>query len=417
MEDFHGSEKGLAEIALADAGPYFSEKSVQLEATTQSLITDLNHAHFHTVQFTGLKAATKYAYRVGDGTNWSEWFHFRTASEEFEPFSFVYFGDAQNNLKSMWSRVIREAYSDAPKARFMIHAGDLVNTAVSDGEWGEWFGAGGWLNGMIPSVPIPGNHEYAKGADGTRRLTAHWRSQFCLPQNGPESLPETCYALEYQNLLLIGLNSNEQIEPQTAWLDQVLSQNQSQWVICTFHHPIFSTAKDRDNPQIRAAWKPLFDKYRVDLVLQGHDHTYGRTGLEVPTEIEDVKDRSKETVIAKSESETKSPKVALASVERNVGTGVQHREEGSGTVYVVSVSGPKMYNIKPQPFMKRLAEDTQLYQVIHIDGDKLRFEARTAVGDFYDGFELQKQKGRVNRLIETPVTMQPRLRNQELKQP
>ncbi len=45
----------------------------------------------------------------------------------------------------MWSRVIREAYSDAPKAKFMIHAGDLINNAEKDAEWGEWFGAGGWL--------------------------------------------------------------------------------------------------------------------------------------------------------------------------------------------------------------------------------------------------------------------------------
>ena len=45
-------------------------------------------------------------YRVGDGVNWSEWFHFRTASDRPEPFSFIYFGDAQTDLKSLWSRVI-----------------------------------------------------------------------------------------------------------------------------------------------------------------------------------------------------------------------------------------------------------------------------------------------------------------------
>jgi hypothetical protein len=37
-----------------------------------------------------------YAYRVGDGTHWSEWFHARTAANEPEPFSYIYFGDAQN---------------------------------------------------------------------------------------------------------------------------------------------------------------------------------------------------------------------------------------------------------------------------------------------------------------------------------
>jgi 2',3'-cyclic-nucleotide 2'-phosphodiesterase (5'-nucleotidase family) len=182
----------------------------------------------------------------------------------------------------MWSRVIREAYSDAPKAKFMLHAGDLINRAESDAEWGEWHGAGAWLNAMIPSVPVLGNHEQARDEEGNRRLSHHWRPQFALPENGPPGLEATCYTLVYQNLRIIGLDSNREIEKQAAWLEQVLQENQSPWVVCAFHHPIFSTGKDRDNPTIRNAWKPVFDQYRVDLVLQGHDHTYGRTGLQTP---------------------------------------------------------------------------------------------------------------------------------------
>ncbi|MFM8215573.1 MAG: fibronectin type III domain-containing protein, partial [Pirellula sp.] len=53
-----------------------------------------------------LQPATKYAYRVGDGVNWSEWFQFRTASTQPEPFSFVYFGDAQNDLRTLVHLVI-----------------------------------------------------------------------------------------------------------------------------------------------------------------------------------------------------------------------------------------------------------------------------------------------------------------------
>jgi hypothetical protein len=59
------------------------------------------------------------------GERWSEWFHFRTASTRAEPFSFIYFGDAQNDILSLWSRVLREGYATAPRARFMIHAGDM----------------------------------------------------------------------------------------------------------------------------------------------------------------------------------------------------------------------------------------------------------------------------------------------------
>jgi hypothetical protein len=88
-----------------------------------------------------------------------------------------------------------------------------------------------------------------------------------------------------------------------------------------------------------------------------------------------------------------------------VPTGVSRRDDGGGTVYVVSVSGPKMYELNKGDWMLRSAEDTQLYQVISIDGDLLRYEARTAVGDLYDAFDLKKSAGRPNELVErVPAT-------------
>jgi 3',5'-cyclic AMP phosphodiesterase CpdA len=375
-------KKGLAEIAVAEAGPSFAKNGKSVEAVTQSLKTDINEAHFHTVEFTGLTPATRYAYRVGDGVNWSEWFQFSTASSAPEAFSFVYFGDAQNDIRSMWSRVIREAYRDAPKAKFLLHAGDLINRAESDAEWGEWFGAGHWLNAMVPSVAVPGNHEQAKLENGERRLSHHWRPQFAFPTNGPKGLEESCYTLTYQNLRIIALDSNRELAVQRDWLDKVLAENQSEWVVCTFHHPVYSTGKDRDNKELRETWKPVFDKYKVDLVLQGHDHTYGRTGLDTPL-----------------------------VTTGNVPVGVSRVDGKTGTAYVVSVSGPKMYDLQKQPVMRRTAEDTQLYQIISIDGPTLRYEARTAVGELYDAFTLKKTgRGMVNELIEQVPTTPERHR-------
>ena len=364
----------FAEITEASPGPEFAENATRVDAVSQALLTDLSTAHYHTVEFQGLKPSTKYVYRVGDGVNFSEWFHFSTASDQPEPFSFIYFGDAQNNVRSMWSRVIREAYGDAPDAAFLLHAGDLINVAESDAEWGEWFGAGHWINAMVPSVPVPGNHEQAKLPDGTRRLSHHWRPTFALPENGPPGLEESCYTLVYQGVRIVGMNSNQQQEEQATWLDRVLAENDCAWVVCTFHHPMYSTGKDRDNSELRALWKPVFDKHRVDLVLQGHDHTYGRTGLQTPS--------------------------AVPPTLANVPTGKAHVDEHTGTVYVVSVSGPKMYNLQPHPFMKRVAEDTQLYQIITIDDGELRYEAKTARGDLYDAFTLRKREGEPNELIE-----------------
>ncbi len=363
-------KQGLAEIAVATPGPEFVKNTKQLPATTEPFESNLGLAHYHSLEFTDLVPATKYAYRVGDGTNWSEWFQFTTASEKPEPFSFIYFGDAQNDVRSHWSRVIREAHSDAPKAKFMIHAGDLINNGTLDAEWGEWFGAGGWLNAMVPSVPTPGNHEYARDPQRPllrRDLTAHWRPQFTLPENGIEELKESVYYLDYQGVRIISLNSNEKEREQVPWLESVLKDNPNTWTVLTFHHPVYSTAKGRDNPDIRNLWKPLFDKYRVDLVLQGHDHGYGRFSQEL---------------------------------SENVGTGQNTQSPEGGTVYVVSVSGPKMYNVERTPAMARAAENTQLYQIISIDGDALRYEARTANGELYDAFRLKKKPGERNELVD-----------------
>ena len=84
----------------------------------------------------------------------------------------------------------------------------------------------------------------------------------------------------------------------------------------------------------------------------------------------------------------------------NISTGVTQRSKEAGTVYVVSVSGPKMYEVNARPMMRRTAQNTQLYQIITIDGDDLRYKACTATGKLYDAFTLRKRSGQINELVE-----------------
>jgi hypothetical protein len=343
---------------------------------TEAFESDLGKASVHTAAMTGLEPATMYVYRVGDDEYWSEWHQFRTAADSDEEFTFVYFGDAQNAVRSLWSRVIREANQHAPRAAFLLHAGDLINNSDSDGEWGEWFEAGGWLNGMIPSVATPGNHEYDD------RLSRHWRPQFSFPTNGPEGLEETVYWLDYQGMRIISLNSNERIAEQAEWLEKVLSDPaRPKWTAVTFHHPIFSAAKERDNPLIRAAWRPILERHGVDLVLQGHDHAYARSGLGGPSNVPAAADPN-----------------AVVKTTGNVADGV--RRKSSNTVYVVSVSGPKMYELQEKWDVPRVASGVQLFQVIRVSRESIRYEARLATGALYDAFTLTKDAAGVSTLTE-----------------
>jgi hypothetical protein len=231
---------------------------------------------------------------------------------------------------------------------------------------------------MIPTVATPGNHEY----DDDDHLSRHWRPQFAFPTNGPSGLEETVYWLDYQGARIISLNSNERIEEQAAWLKSVLADsNRPKWTVVTFHHPIFSAAKkDRDNPKLRALWRPIFEEHGVDLVLQGHDHSYARSGLGGPTNADQL-------AAPRSQRLAGGNGAGLVRAT-NVPEGI--RRTSSNTVYVVSVSGPKQYWLQRKWKVSREASGAQLFQVIRVSPEQIRYEARLATGELYDAFTLEK---------------------------
>jgi 3',5'-cyclic AMP phosphodiesterase CpdA len=303
-------------------------------------------------------------YRVGDGSkHWSEWIQFRTAKSTYAPIQFVYFGDAQNDILDHWSRVIRMAYQTAPNASFAIHAGDLVNIAHRDHEWAQWFKAGGFLHSQWTAIPAVGNHEFSAVNGGSRRVSIQWRPQFTLPveKSLDPKLHETVYTVDYQDVQIIVLNSTDNLESQTKYLETQLKNSTAKWKIVTCHHSVFSPARGRDFKFARENWKPLLDKYNVDLVLNGHDHTYARGHVPVRT------------------SDGDTPEL--------------------GTVYVTSVSGPKQYGLdrkqilayKSQGYQSdKTAEQTQFFQVITIEENTLSYVAYTVLGDEYDRATITK---------------------------
>lgn len=377
-----------AQIAKALAEPRFDRHAITVEATTEAVVltrATLNFqgiVHYHSVNFEDLDPDTLYAYRVGDSEGyWSEWVQFRTASIGPSPFKFVYFGDAQTDLLSHWSRVIRMSAQVAPDAAIALHAGDLINRAHTDSEWGEWFSAGGFLHRQWTGIPVSGNHEYGRlnrdDEETESSLTMQWRPQFTLPTEPtlPDELQETVYTVDYQGVRFLVLNSNRMVDEQIPYIEAKLSEPGPAWRIVSFHHPFFSPGSTRNNVELRAKWKPLFDRYKVDLVLQGHDHTYARGQTPVTTP--------------------------------------EGRDEDSfNTLYVTSVSGTKMYDILDNKFETfaddgyqhlRQAENTQFFQVISVDGRHLTYEAYTATGDLYDRAVITKDFSSGDKSIEQQI--------------
>ena len=361
-------KKAEAQIAVAGINSDFVKEASTYTANTEEFDLGLYKSNkslivnYHSVVFENLKPNTLYAYRVGFAENWSEWIHFKTANDTYSPTQFVYFGDAQNDILNHWSRVIRMAYKTAPDASFVIHAGDLVDSAHKDNEWAQWFKAGGFIHSQWTAIPVVGNHEFQRfdGYEGTlpRRLSIQWRPQFTLPvlENLDEKLHETVYSVEYQDILVLVLNSTGQLEEQTEYIREKLTNSDAKWKIVTNHHSVFSPAEGRDFEYARKVWKPLFEKYGVDLVLNGHDHTYARGHTPV-----------------------KSQNVNESGIFK--------------TLYVTSVSGPKQYKLDKDQIKNyeidgyksdKMGEETQFFQVINIDSNKLTYSAYTTLGDLYD---------------------------------
>ncbi len=350
--------KPKAQIVLATETKNLKKNAKTMHAVSEPVrINDDTYVYHHCVVFKSLKPDTLYAYRVGAKKHWSEWNQFQTASTSHEPFKFVYLGDPQEKIKSMCSRIFRAAYKKAGDADFWLFAGDLVDDGDRDEEWAELFYAFGWIPRMTPMIFLPGNHSYPYTRhykDRERALFHLWRPHFTLPENGPDGLKETAYFIDYQGVRFVMLNGNEKLDEQIKWMDIVLSQNPQPWTIAAIHQPVYPTAKRRNHPPAQQLFIPVFDKYSVDLVLQGHDHAYSRT--------------------------------------YKLKNGIRVSDNEKGTVYVISVSGPKVYSVNSQheQIMVKTGTGRQLFQVIRVDQNRLRYESYNALGKLYDSFELKK---------------------------
>ena len=85
------------------------------------------------------------------------------------------------------------------------------------------------------------------------------------------------YKFEAGNASFYGLNSNYMDKKQVEWLEKELSKDRSEWKICFFHHPPYSSGKQHgSDTELREIVEPIFVKHGVNVVLAGHEHFYER---------------------------------------------------------------------------------------------------------------------------------------------
>jgi acid phosphatase type 7 len=320
----------------------------------QSLSTS-EPAFIHEVTLENLEPETQYFYRVESTVEESKekissdvW-TFTTAVKKETPFAFAVISDTQGN-PAVSGKLAAMAWGQRPS--FLLHPGDLVDTGTNDRHWTEHFFASMQpLIGRVAFYPVLGNHE---------QNARNYFDYMSLPD------PEYFYDFKYGNAHFFMIDTNRKVDPnseQYLWLKKKLSESNSRWKFVCHHHPPFSSDENdygnlwKTNKSTRGDARvrqlvPLYEKYGVDIVWNGHIHSYERTW----------------------------PLLASRAVERK------------GVIYMITGGGGGSLETPGpfRPFFQNTVRRGHHYVMVHINGGMLEFKAYDLEGRLFDYMKLEK---------------------------
>jgi 3',5'-cyclic AMP phosphodiesterase CpdA len=241
------------------------------------------------VKVTGLVDSMDYIYRVGDGKAWSPVYGFSTRSQK--SFGFLVVGDPQLGAKSTgpktlesdtagWRVTLSKATAAFPDASFLVCLGDEVNDYnkidTQDAEYAAFFSPDQLRS--LPMATVNGNHDFQMG----EYYGYHYNQPNLSTQYGVSYGNDGDYWFIYGNVLFLMLNSNtESVATHDIFIRDAVAKNPgAKWRIACFHHSVFSEADHFADPDVidrRTNYPPVFERYKIDVVLSGHDHSYTRT--------------------------------------------------------------------------------------------------------------------------------------------
>ncbi|MEX1232777.1 MAG: metallophosphoesterase family protein [Planctomycetaceae bacterium] len=235
-------------------------------------------------EIAGLEAGTEYKFQIGASPE----FRFRTMpAKATDEFTFITGGDAGTGEAAVNSN--RIAAKQDPY--FVVIAGDL---AYDNGRSPETFlkfmqnyratmiDSEGRL---IPLVTCLGNHEVNGGYNHDRKAAGSYLSVFDV------FFAETSYGvLDFGDYLSLVLLDTGHLSPiageQTDWLQKMLSEREDHpHVFAIQHVPCYPSHRPAwgaigiggTGAEQRQLWSPLFERHKVNVVLEHHDHTFKRS--------------------------------------------------------------------------------------------------------------------------------------------
>ncbi|MBI4802287.1 MAG: metallophosphoesterase [Elusimicrobia bacterium] len=243
----------------------------------------------HAINLFGLLSDTTHCYRIylgdsgGAGVYKAEENAFRTFRGIDKPyFNFLAFGDSGSGSEEQLELAAQMEKFDPD---FIAHTGDMVESGLDANANMQYFGPYKKMLAKYPFFLALGNHDYGNRNESKKFLRENYIPFHSMPRTG---LPPYFYYFDEGNARFFVLDANyfsgakwaqplDKGSKQYKWLERFLSKTEKTWKFVMLHQPVYSTGAHGAIEAQRAALEPLFQKYKVDMVFQGHDHNYERT--------------------------------------------------------------------------------------------------------------------------------------------
>ena len=395
---YYSKTEETPKVKIATKADMSDAKEVEGKQTQAVAIEGVQY-YSNKASVNDLKENTTYYYQVFQDGKYQDVQKYSTKS--FKNYSFLYVGDPQigassgqtstegdamkdNNYAARndgynWNNVLNSAVKQNPDLSFVASAGDQVNNNNNEVQYAAYLGADALKS--LPVATTIGNHD-----SGSEQYSMHYNNPNAFDTSGYKNKQQytegrtkagTDYYYTYGNTLFIVLdtNNNNCATHENVIRKATKENPDAKWKVVMFHQDIYGSGydhSDSDGMVLRTQLTPLMDKYDIDVVLQGHDHTYSRTyQLQSDGKTHDKFTKSEDTANYSKENN------CYEIVDTTKGGTVVNPK---GTVYLEanSATGSKFYNLitAKQDFISERSQTwTPSYSVVNVTDDS--FEVTT----------------------------------------
>lgn len=378
----------------------------------------------HIINLTGLAPHTKYYYNIANSSgviqSSPQHFFYTSPTIGTEKKTKIWVtGDCgtgtttQTNVKNAFQNYVGNNYID-----LWLLLGDNAYSTGTDAEYQSKFFQP-YQNDRImkqtPIFPTPGNHDYYS-THQSRRDGAYYQN-FSVPKNGEvgglPSNSQSYYSYNYANIHFVSLDSYgtetgsnyriwDTLSPQITWLKADLAANTQKWTILYWHHPPYTMGSHNSDSEIdlrtiRERIVPILERYKVDMVMCGHSHTYERSRvIKGHYGLENTFSPSIHNVSSSSGKYDGSPDSCPYTKNSN--------EPNKGILYVVSGSAGWSPSGQPSPHDAMYYTDVTNGGSLYLEIEENRLDAKFIAdnGSIKDQFTMMKDVSKKRELTILP---------------